>query len=95
MAPPAGAPTSTSSCYYVTHVAPYHDGPAGVHGVLGQSAIAVAELAEAAGLDSAARRPMSGRSTHAELARAAVGRAVHDRGDAVERRATGDAARPA
>jgi type 1 glutamine amidotransferase len=35
---------------YTTHVAPYHDGPAGVHGVLGQSAVAVAELAEAAGL---------------------------------------------
>ena len=36
---------------YVTEVAPYRDGPAGVHGVLGQSATAVAELAGAAGLD--------------------------------------------
>ncbi len=35
---------------YVTQVAPYRTGPAGVHGVLGQSATALAELAEAAGL---------------------------------------------
>ena len=35
---------------YVTQVAPYLDGPAGVHGVLDQSAAAVAELAEIAGL---------------------------------------------
>ena len=35
---------------YVTQVAPYADGPAGVHGVLGQSATALAELADAAGL---------------------------------------------
>lgn len=35
---------------YVTQVAPYRDGPAGVHGVLDQSAIALAELAENAGL---------------------------------------------
>ncbi len=38
------------SLLYVTQVAPYAHGPAGVHGVLGQSAVAVAELAEAAGL---------------------------------------------
>jgi type 1 glutamine amidotransferase len=38
------------SLLYVTQVAPYLDGPAGVHGVLPQSAIGVAELAEAAGL---------------------------------------------
>ena len=37
------------SLLYVTQVAPYHDGPAGVHGVLDQSATAVAQLAEAAG----------------------------------------------
>jgi len=36
---------------YVTQVAPYRDGPAGVHGVLGQSVTAMAQLAEAAGLD--------------------------------------------
>lgn len=35
---------------YVTQVSPYADGPAGVHGVLGQSASALAQLAEAAGL---------------------------------------------
>ena len=35
---------------YVTQVAPYRDGLAGVHGVLGQSATAMAELADAAGL---------------------------------------------
>ena len=35
---------------YVTQVAPYRDGPAGVHGVLDQSSTAVAQLAEAAGL---------------------------------------------
>jgi type 1 glutamine amidotransferase len=35
---------------YVTQVAPYRDGPAGVHGVLDQSATAMAELAEASGL---------------------------------------------
>jgi hypothetical protein len=35
---------------YITQVAPYVGGPAGVHGVLDQSATAMAELAEAAGL---------------------------------------------
>ena len=39
-----------ASLVYVTQVAPYRDGPAGVHGVLGQSATAVAQLADAAGL---------------------------------------------
>ena len=34
----------------VTQVAPYADGPAGVHGVLGQAATALAQLAEHAGL---------------------------------------------
>ncbi len=40
----------TPSLLYVTQVAPYRDGPAGVHGVLDQSATAIAQLAEAAGL---------------------------------------------
>lgn len=40
----------TPSLLYVTQVAPYLDGPAGVHGVLDQSAVAIAELAESAGL---------------------------------------------
>jgi hypothetical protein len=35
---------------FVTQVAPYRDGPAGIHGVLYQSATAVAQLAELAGL---------------------------------------------
>jgi len=35
---------------YVTQVAPYRDGPAGVHGVLDQSATAMAQLAELSGL---------------------------------------------
>ena len=34
----------------VTHVAPYADGPAGVHGVLGQAATGLSELAVMAGL---------------------------------------------
>jgi uncharacterized protein len=37
--------------HYVTQVAPYQHGLAGVHGVLGQSAVAVAEIARAAGLE--------------------------------------------
>ena len=41
---------ATPSLLYVTQVAPYLDGPAGVHGVLDQSSTAVAQLAEAAGL---------------------------------------------
>ena len=43
---------TTPSLLYVTQVAPYRDGPAGVHGVLDQSATAVAQLAESAGLDA-------------------------------------------
>jgi type 1 glutamine amidotransferase len=38
---------------YVTQVAPYADGPAGAHHVLDQSATAMAQLADAAGLDFA------------------------------------------
>jgi type 1 glutamine amidotransferase len=38
------------SLLIVTQVAPYADGPAGVHGVLGQAATALAELATMAGL---------------------------------------------
>jgi type 1 glutamine amidotransferase len=41
-----------SSLLYVTQVAPYSHGPAGVHGVLDQSATAMAQLAESAGLES-------------------------------------------
>ena len=37
---------------FVTQVAPYRDGPAGVHGVLDQAAVGVAQLAELHGLDA-------------------------------------------
>ena len=39
-----------STLLYVTQVAPYQNGPAGAHGVLKQSALAVFELADLAGL---------------------------------------------
>ena len=35
------------SLLFVTQVAPYGDGPAGVHGVLGQAAAGVAQVADA------------------------------------------------
>ena len=35
---------------FVTQVAPYRDGPAGVHGVLDQAAVGVAQIAEMHGL---------------------------------------------
>src|SRR5262245_16229000 len=35
---------------FVTQVAPYRDGPAGVHGVLDQAAVGVAQIAELHGL---------------------------------------------
>jgi type 1 glutamine amidotransferase len=41
---------ATPSLLYVTQVSPYRDGPAGVHGVLEQSATAMAQLAESAGM---------------------------------------------
>ncbi len=44
----SGAPAP--SLLFVTQVAPYADGPAGVHGVLDQAAVGVAECAELAGL---------------------------------------------
>ena len=40
----------SSSLLFLTHVAPYRDGPAGVHGVLDQAATGVSEIAELAGL---------------------------------------------
>src|SRR5437763_11364985 len=43
---------AAGTLFYVTQVAPYLNGLAGVHGVLDQSAIAVAEVAEACGLRS-------------------------------------------
>ncbi len=41
---------AASTLLYVTQVAPYQDGPAGVHGVLDQSSTAMFELAGLAGL---------------------------------------------
>jgi len=41
---------TTPTLLFVTQVAPYRDGPAGVHGVLDQAAIGVAEAAELSGL---------------------------------------------
>ena len=41
---------SESRLLFVTQVAPYVDGPAGVHGVLDQAAVGVAECGELAGL---------------------------------------------
>jgi uncharacterized protein len=40
----------TESLLFVTQVAPYADGPAGVHGVLDQAAVGVGEIAELHGL---------------------------------------------
>jgi type 1 glutamine amidotransferase len=40
----------TDSLLFVTQVAPYSTGPAGVHGVLNQAAVAVAQIAELHGL---------------------------------------------
>jgi type 1 glutamine amidotransferase len=42
----------TESLLFVTQVAPYVDGPAGVHGVLDQAAVGVSEVAELHGLDA-------------------------------------------
>jgi type 1 glutamine amidotransferase len=41
---------ATPTLLFVTQVAPYRDGPAGVHGVLHQAAIAVAQIAELHGV---------------------------------------------
>jgi type 1 glutamine amidotransferase len=40
----------TDELVFVTQVAPYRDGPAGVHGVLGQAAVGVTQAAELCGL---------------------------------------------
>jgi type 1 glutamine amidotransferase len=42
-----------ASLLYVTQVAPYADGPAGAHGVLAQSTIAMAQMADLCGLELA------------------------------------------
>ena len=54
----------SSTLLFVTQVAPYRDGPAGVHGVLGQAATGVGETAELTGLR--ARRVDDVRAIEAE-----------------------------
>ena len=67
---------------YVTQVAPYLDGPAGVHGVLDQSATALAELAETRGMGF--ERTSDVRDPRPCAARAGAGPgAVHHRRDTV------------
>src|SRR6476646_5713811 len=39
-------PRMAEPLLFVTQVAPYHDGPAGVHGVLDQAAVGVGQIAE-------------------------------------------------
>ena len=56
----------------VTQVAPYADGPAGVHGVLGQAATGLRELAGLAGLVPHRGRPTSATSRPTDLAAARV-----------------------
>jgi uncharacterized protein len=55
----------------VTQVAPYADGPAGVHGVLGQAATALQQLGESAGLSPVAVADVRDLSPH-QLASAGV-----------------------
>jgi uncharacterized protein len=43
-------PRMSETLLFVTQVAPYRDGPAGVHGVLDQAAVGVAQVAEMHGL---------------------------------------------
>jgi type 1 glutamine amidotransferase len=47
---------SAQTMFIVTDVAPYRDGPAGVHGVLPQAAAALAELAQMAALEPRSAR---------------------------------------
>lgn len=68
---------------YVTHVAPYTTGPAGVHGVLGQSVVALGQLAEAAGLgflhvDDVRRLPVDQLSSAAVVALFTIGETPWD-----------------
>jgi len=59
----------SESLLFVTPVAPYRDGPAGVHGVLDQAAVGIAQLAELHGL--IAQRVDDVRSIDAATLRAA------------------------
>ncbi len=63
---------------FVTQVAPYANGPAGVHGVLDQAAVGVGQIAELHGL--VPRRVDDVRTLEpSDLNDAARARAVHDR----------------
>ena len=42
----------TDELLFITQVAPYADGPAGVHGTLNQATVGVGECAELSGLGS-------------------------------------------
>jgi type 1 glutamine amidotransferase len=57
---------------YVTQVAPYADGPAGVHGVLDQSATGMAELAAMAGLEARRVTDVTSQVTADDVASAKV-----------------------
>ena len=69
----------------VTQVAPYADGPAGVHGVLGQAATALGELAGLAELSPVVVTDVRAVSAD-DLARGPRPRPLHHRGDPVVRR---------
>jgi type 1 glutamine amidotransferase len=63
---------------YVNQVAPYREGPAGVHGVLAQSVTALSELAEAKGLgfqhvDDVRRLPLDGLASATAVALFTIG----------------------
>ena len=72
--------------FIVTDVSPYRDGPAGVHGVLPQAAVALAELAGLASLE-AVRVDDVPDVDPAALSGGRRPGAVHDRRDPVDRRA--------
>ena len=71
------------SLLFVTQVAPYADGPAGVHGVLEQAAVGVAQIAEMQGLEP--HRVDDVRMLPTRASASAGARVVHHRRDAVER----------
>ncbi len=70
----------------VTQVAPYADGPAGVHGVLGQATTALCQLAEIAGLSPVVVDDVRDLSPH-QLGARRRARTLHHRRDPVLPRA--------
>src|ERR1700736_3178322 len=63
---------SVDTMLYVTQVAPYVDGPAGVHGVLDQSATGMAELAGMAGRAAGRVTDVTTQVTAGDVAKARV-----------------------